>query len=50
MLSLLESLREVMFKFVGIVMAFAPFGIGAAIARHGRQSGLGVLRNLGSWC
>jgi proton glutamate symport protein len=32
MLGLCESLSEVMFKFVGIVMLFAPFGIGAALA------------------
>ena len=36
-----------MFKFVGIVMAFAPFGIGAAIAVTVGQSGIGVLKNLG---
>jgi proton glutamate symport protein len=36
-----------MFKFVGLVMAFAPFGIGAAIAVTVGRSGLGVLRNLG---
>ena len=47
MLSVLESLSEVMFKFVGIVMAFAPFGIGAAIAVTISASGLGVLKNLG---
>ena len=47
MLSVLESPSEVMFKFVGIVMAFAPFGIGAAIAVTVSASGLGVLRNLG---
>jgi len=47
MLSVLESLSEVMFKFVGLVMAFAPFGIGAAIAVTVANSGLGVLKNLG---
>jgi proton glutamate symport protein len=47
MLSFCESLSEVMFKFTGIVMAFAPFGIGAAIAVTVGKSGLGVLRNLG---
>jgi proton glutamate symport protein len=47
MLSVCESLSEVMFKFVGLVMAFAPFGIGGAIAVTVGQSGLGVLRNLG---
>jgi proton glutamate symport protein len=35
-----------MFKFVGIVMAFAPFGIGAAIATTVGASGLGVLKGL----
>src|SRR4029077_18010476 len=32
MLSWLEALAEVMFKFTGIVMKYAPIGIGAAIA------------------
>src|SRR5215218_2046436 len=47
MLGFAESLSEVMFKFVAIVMAFAPFGIGAAIAVTVGQSGIGVLKNLG---
>ena len=47
MLSFCESLSEVMFKFVDIVMKFAPIGIGAAIAVTVGTSGLGVLRNLG---
>ena len=47
MLSLNESLSEIMFKFTEIVMAFAPFGIGGAIAVTVSQSGLGVLKNLG---
>jgi len=47
MLGFAESLSEVMFKFVAIVMAFAPFGIGAAIAVTVGQSGVGVLKNLG---
>ncbi len=47
MLSACESLSEVMFKFVGIVMVYAPIGIGAAIAVTVSKSGLGVLRNLG---
>jgi len=47
MLSACESLSEVMFKFTGIVMKFAPIGIGAAIAVTVSKSGLGVLRNLG---
>jgi proton glutamate symport protein len=36
-----------MFKFTAIVMNYAPFGIGAAIAVTVGKSGLGVLRNLG---
>jgi proton glutamate symport protein len=47
MLDFCGSLSEVMFKFVGIVMAFAPFGIGAAIATTVGSSGLSVLINLG---
>jgi proton glutamate symport protein len=47
MVSACESLSEVMFKFVGIVMKYAPIGIGAAIAVTVSQSGLGVLKNLG---
>ena len=47
MLSLCESLSEVMFKFVGIVMQYAPIGIGAAIAVTVGKSGIGVLHNLG---
>src|SRR5262249_58461899 len=47
MLSACESLSEVMFKFVNIVMAYAPIGIGAAIAVTVSKSGLGVLKNLG---
>ncbi len=42
-----EGLADVMFKFTMIVMHFAPFGIGAAIAVTVAQSGLGVLLNLG---
>jgi proton glutamate symport protein len=36
-----------MFKFTGLVMKFAPFGIGAAMAVTVGHSGLGVLKNLG---
>ncbi|MBA2635460.1 MAG: dicarboxylate/amino acid:cation symporter [Sphingomonas sp.] len=46
MLGFCESLSEVMFKFVGLVMSFAPIGIGAAIAVTVSQSGLGVLTSL----
>ena len=48
MLSACESLSEIMFKFVGIVMKFAPLGIGAAIAETVGRSGIGVLGNLGA--
>jgi len=47
MLSACESLSEVMFKFVNVVMSYAPIGIGAAIAVTVSKSGLGILRNLG---
>lgn len=47
MLGFCESLTEVMFKFVGVVMKFAPFGIGAAMAYTVGHSGLGVLLSLG---
>jgi proton glutamate symport protein len=46
MLAFCDSLSEVMFKFTAIVMAFAPFGIGAAIATTVGASGLGVLKSL----
>jgi proton glutamate symport protein len=46
MLAFCESLSEVMFKFVAVVMAFAPVGIGAAIAVTVGRSGIGVLVNL----
>jgi proton glutamate symport protein len=42
-----EGLAEVIFKYVGIVMKFAPIGIGAAIAVTVGHSGIGVLLNLG---
>ena len=47
MLAFCESLSEVMFKFTALVMAFAPFGIGGAIAYTVGKNGLGVLRGLG---
>jgi len=37
----------VMFKFVGLVMSFAPFGIGAAIAVTVANGGLTILGRLG---
>jgi len=42
-----EALTEVMFKFTGLVMRFAPFGVGAAMAATVGHSGIGVLLNLG---
>lgn len=47
MLGFCEGLAETMFKFTGIVMKFAPIGIGAAIAVTVGHSGVGVLINLG---
>lgn len=47
MLSLCEGLTEVMFKFVGMVMRYAPIGIGAAMAVTVSHSGIAVLKNLG---
>ncbi|HEU0298939.1 MAG TPA: cation:dicarboxylase symporter family transporter, partial [Longimicrobium sp.] len=46
-LGVLEGLAEVMFKLTGIVMKFAPIGVGAAIAVTVGHSGLGILLNLG---
>ncbi len=46
MLNFCDSLSAVMFKFVGVVMIFAPIGIGAAMAYTVGHSGLGVLANL----
>jgi len=46
LLSFCEAVSEVMFKFVNIVMLYAPIGIGAAIAVTVSKSGLGVLKNL----
>jgi len=43
----LESLSEVMFKFVSYVMTFAPMGVFAAIAATIGANGLGVLVGLG---
>lgn len=46
MLDWLQAMSDVMFKFVGIVMAYAPIGIGAAIGVTVGKSGLGVMINL----
>ena len=47
MLGFCEGLAETMFKFTGIVMKYAPIGIGAAIAVTVGHSGIEVLVNLG---
>jgi proton glutamate symport protein len=47
MLGFCAGLAETMFKFTGIVMKYAPIGIGAAIAVTVGHSGIGVLVNLG---
>jgi proton glutamate symport protein len=41
-----QSLTQIMFKFAGIVMKFAPIGVGAAIAVTVGHQGLGVLLDL----
>src|SRR4051812_1640578 len=43
----LESLAQVMFKFTGYVMAFAPIGVFAAIAATVGGKGLAILWTLG---
>jgi proton glutamate symport protein len=47
MLGFCEGLTQTMFRFVAIVMKFAPVGVGAAMAVTVSHSGPGVLRNLG---
>jgi len=48
MLSLLESLSDVMFKFTAIVMKFAPIAVAAALAATvGKPGGLKNLQTLG---
>ena len=46
MLDFAESLSETMFKFTNIIMYFAPFGVGAAIAVTVGHLGVDVLKNL----
>jgi proton glutamate symport protein len=41
-----ESLRQVMFSFAGVIMKFAPVGVGAAIAVSVGNQGVGVLLSL----
>lgn len=45
-LNFCESLSQVMFKFTGYVMMFAPIGVGAAMAHTVGTKGLDVLKNL----
>jgi proton glutamate symport protein len=47
LLGVCEAVAEVMFKFTGLVMRFAPIGVGAAIAFTVATSGLDVLKRLG---
>ena len=47
MLGFCEGLAEVMFKFTGIVMKFAPIGIFAAIANTIGKNGVEVIWSLG---
>ncbi len=46
MLEFTESLSEIMFKFTDIVMRFAPFAVGGAIAYSVANLGFDVLKNL----
>jgi proton glutamate symport protein len=46
MLAFAEGIAETMFKFVGIIMKYAPIGIGAAMAVTVSHSGIGVIVNL----
>jgi proton glutamate symport protein len=46
-LTFCDSLAETMFKFTGIVMRYAPVGVGAAIAFTVGHRGIAVLLNLG---
>jgi len=41
-----DALAQVMFKFTGFVMKFAPIGVGAAMAHTIANNGLEVLKNL----
>jgi proton glutamate symport protein len=47
MLGLAEGTAEVMFKFVNLIMQYAPIGIGCAMAVTVSHSGIGVIVNLG---
>jgi proton glutamate symport protein len=47
MLSLAESLTQIMFKFTNVVMYYAPIGVGAAMAYTVGHMGVSVLLPLG---
>jgi proton glutamate symport protein len=47
MLAFCESLSEVMFKFTGLVMWFAPLGVGAAVAFTIGKNGFDIVLSLG---
>jgi proton glutamate symport protein len=47
MLGFCEALSATMFKFTGLVMYYAPLGVGAALAVTVATKGLSVLANLG---
>jgi proton glutamate symport protein len=47
MVEFCESLAEIMFKYTGYVMLFAPFGVFGAMAATIGDKGLGILTNLG---
>jgi proton glutamate symport protein len=47
MLDVCDALAKVMFKFTGLVMWFAPLGVGAAVAVTIGKNGFGVLIGLG---
>jgi proton glutamate symport protein len=46
-LAFAEGVMEVMFKFVAIIMRYAPIGIGAAMAVTVGHAGIEVIKNLG---
>ncbi len=46
LLEFTESLSETMFRFTHIIMYFAPFGVGAAIAVTVGHLGIDILKNL----
>lgn len=46
LVDLMESLAETMFKYTKIVMYFAPFGVGSAMAYTVGHMGIDILKNL----